>query len=94
MPLYLWHGYRQYTLRDIATKFGEQGTRVIGLGGLYSFLLHFFMITLGEMLLRLQLRNKTPSIYKKLLESLKNDQRLPFYRQCMWFIESNSLIYF
>ena len=76
LPLYLWHGFRQYTLRDIATKFGKQGTRVIGLGGLYSFLLHFFVITLGEMLFGFQIRKN--KIYKKLLDSaLKNDKKLP-----------------
>ena len=86
LPLYLWHGYRQYTLRDIATKFGEQGTRVIGLGGLYSFLLHFFVITFAEMLLCLQSRIKIPRVYTKLLESaLKNDQKLPFL-QAMYVV--------
>jgi SAM-dependent methyltransferase len=47
LPLYLWHGYRQYTPRSLLTLFGTQGT-IYRLGGVFSFLLHFFAVTIPQ----------------------------------------------
>ncbi|QQR82382.1 methyltransferase domain-containing protein [Candidatus Campbellbacteria bacterium] len=48
LPLYLWHGYRQYTPARIRRLF--KGTRYMTyrMGGLASFFLHLFSITLLE----------------------------------------------
>jgi len=56
LPLYLWHGFRQYSLGDIENRFGAKNLKVYALGGLFSFLLHFTFITVLEMLLRLPAR--------------------------------------
>jgi len=66
--VYLWHGYRQYTLVGIGKRFGTEACVAIPLGGLFSFLLHFFLITMGEILLPLKIRNRIPQGYKWLLE--------------------------
>lgn len=46
--LYLFHGYRQYTPRRVRNVFKGQSYSVERLGGLASFLLHFFGITVPE----------------------------------------------
>lgn len=56
LPLYLWHGFRQYSLAGIEQRFGGRGLKVYALGGLFSFMLHFTVITVLEMLLRLPAR--------------------------------------
>lgn len=45
--IYLWHGYRQYSPTSLQTLFGEQG-QIYRLGGAFSFLLHFFFVTIPE----------------------------------------------
>ena len=52
LPLYLWHGYRQYPLKSLRERFDPERTEIYRLGGAASYLLHFIVITLGEMLLR------------------------------------------
>jgi len=66
LPLYLWHGYRQYSLADIEQRFGASGLKVYALGGLFSFFLHFAFITVLEMLLRLPVRNRLRRLYRAL----------------------------
>lgn len=74
---YLWHGWRQYPLRRIGQRFGG-GVIAYPLGGLASSLLHVFFITIGEILLPLQLRKKLPRLYGYLLrKSLTLDKFLP-----------------
>ncbi len=67
LPIYLWHGFRQYPLGYVSEAFGFRGLRVIALGGLFSFMLHFVVITIGELLLRIPVRKKLPRFYKGLL---------------------------
>lgn len=67
LPLYLWHGYRQYSLARIAALLGTDRTHVYRLGGLACFVLHLMFITVGEILLRLKLRDRFPRIYRMLL---------------------------
>ena len=79
LPLYLWHGFRQYTLGDIEECFGAQNLTVYGLGGMFSFLLHFIFITLMEMLLRMPVRKVFPKLYMVLHRTcLRLDRILPF----------------
>lgn len=67
LALYLWHGYRQYPLARLATLFKGEGTQVYGLGGLACFGLHLAFISLGEILLRMDLRRRFPRPYRMLL---------------------------
>jgi SAM-dependent methyltransferase len=48
--LYLWHGYRQYTPARLTRLFRGQSYTIYRIGGLGSFLLHFFYCTIPERL--------------------------------------------
>ena len=75
---YLWHGYRQYTTASIGERFDLGRTTVFALGGAASFVLHLLFITVGEILLRLRLRKRLPSLYGHLLDGcLQFDRRIP-----------------
>jgi len=75
---YLWHGYRQYTAASIDQRFDARHTTIHAMGGAASFLLHFLFITVGEILLRLRLRQRLPSLYGWMLDGcLKMDRRVP-----------------
>jgi 2-polyprenyl-3-methyl-5-hydroxy-6-metoxy-1,4-benzoquinol methylase len=67
LALYLWHGYRQYPLARIESLFSKDRLQIYGLGGLACFLVHFVFISLGEILLRLRLRQRFPRTYRALL---------------------------
>lgn len=69
LPLYLWHGYRQYPLSRIGSLFPGEGTRVYGLGGLACFGVHLAFISLGEILLRMDLRRRIPATYRAFLNT-------------------------
>lgn len=78
LPVYLWHGYRQYTLASLEERFGAGQTAVFTLGGAVSFLLHFLFITCWEILLRVSLREHFSRLYTNSLDiSLKIDRYLP-----------------
>jgi len=66
LPLYLWHGFRQYSLADIEQRFGGADLKVYALGGLFSFMLHFSFITVLEILLRVPVRQKLRRPYMAL----------------------------
>jgi SAM-dependent methyltransferase len=65
LPLYLWHGYRQYTPARIRKIFKGSNYKVYRMGGLGSFLLHFFYITIPERFLGVTHLRAKP-LYKKL----------------------------
>lgn len=73
LPLYLWHGYRQYSRRAIAARFARDRLTVYRLGGIASFMLHLMFITVGELLLRLDLRRRLPVAYRRLLAACRAD---------------------
>jgi SAM-dependent methyltransferase len=76
--IYLWHGYRQYSLSLIGQRFGNTSSIAVPLGGLFSFVLHFLLITMGEMILHLKSRARIPRIYGWLLDlALKSDRLAP-----------------
>ena len=78
LPVYLWHGYRQYTHVSLCERFDAQRTTLFAMGGAASFLLHFLFTTLGELLLRLRLRQLLPQIYGRMLDwCLRLDRLLP-----------------
>ena len=74
---YLWHGYRQYTPASLGERFGSDGTQIIRLGGLGSFLLHVLVIT-PEIFVRRFVRARAPGLYRALLRgALTVDRVLP-----------------
>lgn len=78
LPVFLWHGYRQYSQAALGQRFDYRRSTVYALGGAFSFLLHFIFITLGEMLVPLRLRQRLPRLYGWLLDSsLRLDRYLP-----------------
>ncbi|MCX7164737.1 MAG: class I SAM-dependent methyltransferase [Rhodocyclales bacterium] len=91
LPVYLWHGYRQYTVASLADRFETSRTVVFSLGGAASFFLHLFFITVWEILLRLSLRKRWSGLYTRLLDAcLAIDRYLPvlgtFYA-VVWRVE-------
>ena len=75
---YLWHGYRQYTLVSIDARFDSQRTSIFAMGGAASFVLHLLFITVGEILLRLRLRQRFPWLYGRMLDAcLRFDRLVP-----------------
>ena len=80
LPVYLWHGYRQYTLASLEERFGADRVEVFRLGGMTSFSLHFLFITGWEILLRVNLRKHFSALYTRLLDAtLMADRHLPFF---------------
>lgn len=76
--VYLWHGYRQYTRASLAERFSPEQAEAVSLGGGASFLLHFLFITVGEMLLVLDLRRRLSGLYGRLLDRcLRWDRWIP-----------------
>lgn len=61
---YLWHGYRQYTLKSITQKFNTSKLVLFELGGIGSLLVHIFWITIPENLLKFNARLRFKKIYK------------------------------
>lgn len=78
LPLYLWHGFRQYGVTALTDRFGVAGARVFALGGAASWFLHFLWITLPEVIFGVRLRQAFPRAYTVLLRlALRTDARLP-----------------
>ena len=76
--VYLWHGYRQYSARALAERFGTESTTAYALGGGASFALHLVLITLPEILVRTGVRQRWPRAYGRLLAlCLKLDRWIP-----------------
>ena len=79
LALYLWHGYRQYSLEAMLTRFPENQAQVFRLGGVASFLLHLSTVTILEQICRLSLRRHFPRSYLTALRiCLRTDHWLPF----------------
>ncbi len=76
--LYLWHGYRQYTPRRIKKLFKGQKYVVHRLGGVFSFALHLFWITVPERLFG-NIKPRQMVAYPKMVETARKfDKFLPF----------------
>lgn len=78
LPLYLWHGYRQYSPGRIRKVFSGTEYVLYRLGGFPSFLLHFLFVTIPERFFgRFSMRNK--NIYLSLKRVANRlDPFLPF----------------
>ena len=78
LAVYLWHGFRQYTLDRVAQRFASDQLRVYRLGGLFSLAVHLLAITLAEVVLRLPLRGRLRGLYIALRDhALRWDRFLP-----------------
>ncbi len=78
LPLYLLHGYRQYSPRRVKKVFSHYSL-AYRLGGLFSFITHFFCITLPERLTGRKVIRRQPW-YPKLAEwCIRADKFLPFF---------------
>ncbi|MBU2540171.1 class I SAM-dependent methyltransferase [Patescibacteria group bacterium] len=76
--LYLRHGYRRYTPVRFKKIFGDK-FKVYRIGGLFSFFLHLFFITIPEIILKNNKLRKS-NIYPKLLNTAnKFDRFLPIF---------------
>lgn len=81
--IYFKHGYRRYSpylLRDLFMKNGHEIVRCEGLGGPFGFLLHFFLKTFPERVLRCgPIKNqRLLDLYQRLLKrSVFLDWKLP-----------------
>jgi len=77
LPLYLWHGYRQYNVGAIRTRFPEG--KIYSLGGACSFLHHFVWITVAEMVFGMPVRKWAPGLYIRMATlGRRLDRVLPF----------------
>lgn len=66
--LYLWwHGYRQYNPKRIKNLFNQKDYKIYRFGGLFSFFLHLFFITIPVFLFRTHKLRKS-AVYPKLLK--------------------------
>jgi SAM-dependent methyltransferase len=66
LTCYLTHGFRQYARGVIEERFGRD-IELLRLGGAMSCVLHFWVITVPEILLRRSFRKAAPSFYAKML---------------------------
>jgi len=86
--LYLWHGYRQYSLDALKVKSVSTGMRVYALGGMATFLVHLTCITIPEILLRYPFRRRFPSFYSSLLRRAaqldRHGPRVPIMYAVCW----------
>jgi len=88
--LYLRHGHRRYTPTRLKKMFGEK-SKIYKLGGLFSFLLHLFFITIPEVLFRSS-KLRQSRVYLKLLEiANKLDRFVPILSSVYVVITKNHL---
>lgn len=66
LPLYLWHGYRQYTPARLKRMFSGTSHTIYRLGGLASWLLHLFFITIPDRLVRPYAFRRYTKVYASL----------------------------
>lgn len=72
LPLYLWHGARQYTphtISHIARLFPDSYLELYGLGGKHCNRLHWKFITWPRLTKRVDLRNNNPQEYAQQLRA-------------------------
>ena len=77
--LYLKHGHRRYTKARLEKMFKRKDAKIYRLGGFFSFLLHFFFITVFDVALGFSSPRRS-KVYSKLLRvSNKLDYLLPIF---------------
>jgi len=75
--LYIFHGWRQYTPKSLKKLFKKADITIYRLGGVFSFVFHFFCITLPELILKTK-RLRSTAFYRKLLHiSIFLDKYIP-----------------
>ena len=79
--LYGPHGYRRFSSKKLKDLFcqADKSCRIYALGGAFSFFIHLGFITLPLVLLKKDIRQSFPGLYKKMLYfCLRLDHYLPF----------------
>jgi SAM-dependent methyltransferase len=79
LPLYLWHGYRQYTPARIRKLFTGTNYRMYRMGGLASWLLHLCCVTLSERIIGSYAFRKRPIYMKLKRQANRMDTYLPIW---------------
>jgi len=79
LPLYLFHGFRQYSPRRIKRLFAGQQYTVYRLNGLFTFLCHFFLITIPERMLGTKGIRHTRWYEKVVEHAYLCDRLFPFF---------------
>ena len=88
--LYLWHGWRQYSLRQIEEDFRDNEVQVFPIGGLFTSTLQLLFVTFWENILRISIRSKFSKTYKWLLfKAIKADRHAPIFPVFYVVIASN-----
>ncbi|MFA5908671.1 MAG: methyltransferase domain-containing protein [Vicinamibacterales bacterium] len=78
LPVYLWHGYRQYTSALLAERFDPRATTLFAMGGAASFALHFVFISVAEFVFGWRVRRQATGLYRPLLDAcLRLDRFVP-----------------
>ncbi len=79
LPLYLWHGYRQYTPARLRRMFSGTPHTIYRLGGFVSWCVHFFCITVPERIFGVS-SFRRGALYPKVKRwANKADRFLPFW---------------
>lgn len=78
--LYPKHGFRQYTKYSLKSKVSCNEFNIVFLGGFGSFLCHFLLITVPEIIFRVSLRKNAAFFYSNMKQfGFKLDSLLPFF---------------
>ncbi len=77
LPLYLWHGYRQYTPARLKRMFSGTSHTIYRLGGFASWCVHFFCITVPERIFGWHSFRKTKLYLKMKKWANRADRVLP-----------------
>jgi SAM-dependent methyltransferase len=79
LPIYLFHGYRQYTAGRLRRLFGKKA-QIVAIGGAASYFLQFFCYTIFERLLKRGVHMRShPSYSKWTRTAARMDRFLPFF---------------
>lgn len=79
LPLYLFHGFRQYAPRRIKRLFAHEKYSVYRLNGVFSFICHFLLITIPERLLGTKGIRHTRWYEKVVSWAYSCDRLFPFF---------------
>jgi hypothetical protein len=79
LPIYLFHGYRQYSAGRLRRIFGNKA-EIIALGGLASYIVQFFCYTMPERLSK-RVKNKRRSVWYSswVRRAARLDRYMPFF---------------
>jgi hypothetical protein len=87
LPLYLFHGYRQYNRAKVKSILSLRDYRIYRIGGMISFLTHLLLITILEVLMKK--RTRPSRLYSlSLAISIRLDKYLPYWPAMYMLVRS------